>query len=144
MSTCRQTRRLSAYHDGEVSAEEHAALEAHLAECPACAAELERLRRLSALLAQTMRPVASPRPTAPGPRARAADLGRVARTFLAVAASVLLVCAAWLWGARASDPSAEPIPVWEAAACQGTLAAGSQEQLAQWIVLDLERKSAHD
>lgn len=40
---------LSVYHDGELSAEERAALEVHLETCPRCAAELAELRRLSEL-----------------------------------------------------------------------------------------------
>ena len=50
MSECERAQRLSAYHDGEVSEAERVSLEAHLQGCPACAAERNRLRRLSDLL----------------------------------------------------------------------------------------------
>ncbi len=49
---CADVRReLSALYDGEVSGERRAALEAHLAECAACAAEHAAYARLSALVA---------------------------------------------------------------------------------------------
>jgi hypothetical protein len=44
--------RLSAYLEGEVSAREESALATHLAECPACSAELRALRRAVDLLHQ--------------------------------------------------------------------------------------------
>lgn len=43
-------RRLSAYLEGDLGAREEAALESHLIECPACAAELRALRRAIELL----------------------------------------------------------------------------------------------
>ena len=51
-SGCAEIReRLSVYLDGELPAAEATALEAHLAVCPACADEAEKLRRLCAELA---------------------------------------------------------------------------------------------
>src|SRR5437764_994392 len=47
MNTCTYSTMLGAYHDGELPAEDRAKLEAHLAQCPACAAELEQFVRLS-------------------------------------------------------------------------------------------------
>jgi anti-sigma factor RsiW len=41
---------LAEYHDGELSPARRRQVEAHLAECPACRAELEQMRQLSALL----------------------------------------------------------------------------------------------
>jgi hypothetical protein len=45
-----QRERLSAYVDGELPAAERAALEAHLAGCARCAAELSELRQVAGLL----------------------------------------------------------------------------------------------
>jgi len=148
MNGCQYAQRLGAYHDGEVTGEERAALEAHLRQCPACAAELERLRRLSGLLRTATRT------EIPGPalarlhRAAddlpAADVGRIAKTCLAVAASILLVCGVWLWQANGGEP-ADAIPIWETVAGGGqTSTAGTEEQLAQWIIQDLERTNGHD
>jgi anti-sigma factor RsiW len=148
MNGCGDGRRLGAYHDGELTGAERAALEAHLRRCPGCAAELERLRRLSSLVAAAGR-TGMPRPAlARLHRAvddlSATDLGRLAKTLLAVAASVLMVCGVWLWQANGGEP-AGAIPVWETVAAQGqTAATGTEEQLAQWIVRDLERADEHD
>lgn len=149
MNECEHTRRLSAYHDGEVTGADREALEAHLAQCPACAAELARLRRLSSLLTQAERPKMPAgvldRLHRSADDLAAADLRRVAKAFLAAAASILLVCGIWLWQANGAAEPAEAIPVWESlAAHQQVLTAGSEEQLAQWIVQDLERKNGHD
>jgi len=151
MSGCKNERRLSAYHDGELCAEDRADLEAHLARCPACAAELERLRRLSRLV-QTAGRTAMPAPAIARlhravDAAPAADLRRTAEAVLALAASVLVVCGVWLWQAGGSAEAAEAIPVWETVAARGpaqTAPAASEEQLAQWIVRDLERTNGHD
>ena len=150
MNDCERAKRLSAYHDGEVSEAERVSLEAHLEGCPACAAERNRLRRLSDLLSAAPRPEMSAEALARLHRAAddvaMADLGRMAKTLMAVAASILLVCAVWLWRSHAGTESTEPIPAWETAATaqEGTLATASDEQLARWIVQDLERKNGHD
>jgi anti-sigma factor RsiW len=148
MSRCNNERRLSAYHDGELADEERAALQAHLCRCPACAAELERLRRLSHLLQNAGR-VKMPAPAATRLHRAVddlpeADVGRLAKAILAVAASILMVCGLWLWQANGGE-SPDTLPVWE------TVAGGSQasvadteEQLAQWIIRDLERTNGHD
>jgi len=149
MNECEDGRRLSAYHDGEVTDEERTALETHLARCPACAAELDRLRRLSHLLSTAGRPEM---PTEVRARLRRAaddltllNIGRLAKAVLAVAASILVICGLWLWQSEAAEGPAEPIPLWETvAAPQQTLVAGSDAQLAQWIVQDLERINGHD
>jgi len=41
---------LSAYFDGELDGEDQRAMEAHLASCPGCTADLEKFRRLRATL----------------------------------------------------------------------------------------------
>jgi len=113
MNECEHARRLSAYHDGEVAGAEREALEAHLAQCPACAAELARLRRLSSLLTQAERPKMPAgvlnRLHRSADDLAAADLRRVAKTFLAAAASILLVCGIWLWQANGAAEPAEAI-----------------------------------
>ncbi len=149
MSTCEPSRRLSAYHDGEVDEAERAVLEAHLARCPACAAELARLRRLSRLVSTAGRPEAPPEVVARLRRAAdevtLVDAGRVAKAFLTAAAAILVGSGLWLWQSEAAEGPAEPIPLWETvAAPQQTLVAGSDEQLAEWIVQDLERTNGHD
>lgn len=148
MSGCDNQRHLSAYHDGELADEERAALEAHLRRCPRCAAELEWLRRLSHLF-QTAGRVEMPAPVTDRLHRAvddlpAADVGRLAKACLAVAASILMVCGLWLWQANGGEP-ADAIPLWETVAGgEQTSAAGTEEQLAQWIIRDLERTNGHD
>lgn len=52
---------IAAYYDGELSGERLRRMEAHLAACPECRAELEALRALSAMLAES--PAPQPRAT---------------------------------------------------------------------------------
>jgi anti-sigma factor RsiW len=51
MNNCEQRHRLDAYHDGELSAPERAALERHIRDCTRCGAELEAMRRMTSILA---------------------------------------------------------------------------------------------
>ena len=48
MVDCENLVRLDAYHDGELSPAERTDVEAHLRDCPSCAAELTAMRRMSA------------------------------------------------------------------------------------------------
>jgi anti-sigma factor RsiW len=146
MNECRQSERLGAYHDGELSGAGRAAMEQHLGQCPACAAELERLGRLSELLGAAAAPKLSPAAmqrlhnrvdTIP-----MADLRRVVEICGAIAASILLVCTIWLVTTRSSVAA---IPVWETVAvARQELATAPEEQLAQWMVQDLSGKNTND
>jgi anti-sigma factor RsiW len=148
MNECRQAERLGAYHDGELSAEARAEVERHIGQCPACAAELRRLRKLSQLLG-----AAAPPKLSPAILARLhdgidtiplADLRRVAEVCGAIAASILLVCTIWLVTTRSG---VDAIPVWEtvAVARQEIPAVAPEEQLlTQWIVQDLSGKNTND
>ena len=150
MIECRQMQRVSAYYDGELSEPSRGELEEHLRECPVCAAELSRLRKLSGLLCSAGRPEM---PSQALERLhRSVDLlpqvglWRTAAVFAGVAASILLVCGAWLWRISSAGEPADQIPLWETAAVapQDLSAAASQEQLAQWVVQDLSWKNGHD
>jgi len=98
MVDCENQVRLSAYHDGELLPAERSIVEAHLRDCPSCAAELAAIRRTSGAFAAT-----SPREPsheqllqlAQSVRAEASDARMLLRLFrgTAVAAGVLLACA---------------------------------------------------
>ncbi|HWB54505.1 MAG TPA: zf-HC2 domain-containing protein [Tepidisphaeraceae bacterium] len=149
METCDWTTRLSAYHDGELSADDAAAVEQHIAQCPACQHELRQYRRLSLILGQTEMPNPSSAVVASIKRQLQWEgnpmLLRLARQLTGVAAAVLVGGALWLITANTSS-SAAPIPVhdWEAAAVSPTADASQQNsgdvQLAEWIETDLSRK----
>lgn len=105
---CLEARQLcAAYLDGELTAAEAAALDAHLAECADCAAELELERDISAALRESAVPLAAPEGLARsvtavleaqrrGRPSRLAALTARWRHGLATAAAVLLVATASL------------------------------------------------
>jgi len=98
MIDCENRIRLDAYHDGELSPAEQSIVEAHLLDCPSCAAELAAMRR-------TSRTFASTKPSEPSHeqliqmaqsvRAEPSDDRMLIRLFrrTAVAAAALLACA---------------------------------------------------
>jgi len=150
MMECRQADRLSAYYDGELPEPARVAVEEHIRGCPACAAELGRLQRLSQLVRAAGRSEMPPQ--ALDRLHRSLDLQpkiailRMAEVFAAVAASILLFSSVWLWRISTARDAAGPIPVWEtvAVAPQDSPGVAAQEQLAQWIVQDLSWKNGHD
>jgi anti-sigma factor RsiW len=98
MVDCENRVRLDAYHDGELSPAEQSDVEAHLRDCPSCAAELAAMRRMSVAFAD-----AAPREPSHGQllelarsvHAEPSDARMLLGLFrgTAVAAAVLLACA---------------------------------------------------
>ena len=97
MVDCEDRVRLDAYHDGELSPAERSDVEAHLRDCPSCAAELAAIRSMSGAFAD-----ATPREPSHGQllqlarsvRAEQSEARMLLRLFrgAAVAAVVLLTC----------------------------------------------------
>jgi len=147
--TCKHTREISAYHDGELPLDERARLHAHVGRCPACALELQRLQAISRLLMEggsTQMPadaLSRLHGNLPGTRDRA--IIRMARMLTAAAAAVLVVCGAWLWSGAGANGS-EEYPSWERAAAivLGGEAANEPQQIAQWISEDLLLEQDND
>ena len=150
MSECEHAPRISAYHDGELPESSRLDLEAHIRQCPVCAAELARLQGLSRLLAglgrSEMPREALERVHQAVDRQPNVALVRMAEVFTAVAASILVVSSVWLWKISAAGAAPGQIPLWETAAVapQDPSGVAAQEQLARWIVQDLSRKNGHD
>jgi anti-sigma factor RsiW len=150
MTECRQSQRLSAYYDGELSAASRAGMEEHVRGCPQCAAELARMRSMSQLIR------AAGRAEMPAEALRrlhlSADLQpkitlvHTAEVLAAVAAAILLFSGVWLWRIAAARDAAAQIPVWETVAVAGQDPSGvaAAEPLAQWIVQDLSRNNGND
>src|SRR5437660_1198894 len=98
MVDCKNRVRLDAYHDGELSLAERSDVEAHLRDCPSCAAELAAICRLAGAFADT-----TPREPsheqllqlARSVRTELSDERMLLRLFrgAAVAAAVVLACA---------------------------------------------------
>src|SRR5437764_11454560 len=113
MAECEYGILVSAYHDGQLDAERARQVEVHLAACPACAAELEGLRRLSRALAGWQAPqmpeeVLGRLHEAVTGEVVAAERGvmRLARALSGVAAAVMIAGTLWLMGAP--DTGAKP------------------------------------
>lgn len=113
MSDCDFQPLLAAYRDGELDGASRRRIEGHLTECPACAAELARLRALSAQIEAAAvtadldaGPDAMARMHRAVDRAAAADdldtlpLLRTAGLLAALAASVLIISGVWLLDLR--------------------------------------------
>ena|SRR5579863_308292 len=156
MVDCENQVRLDAYHDGELSPAEWSDVEAHLRDCPSCAAELAAIRRMSGAFADT-----TPREPsheqllqlARSVRAERSDARMLLRLFrgTAVAAAVLLACA--LAGAvylsRRTKAAAheamvlDHVAIWSqpkafaADPLSDERQSERQVQLAQWIADDL-------
>jgi anti-sigma factor RsiW len=142
---CKQAARVSAYFDGELAPELRAPLEAHLAACSACQAELESLRRLSGRL-QTIKFPAATGAMSARLRARLeaqeeTGLLHAAQAMMGIAAALMIAALVGLRMLGSSGTvAAAPNPDWAVAAQHPVpeVAGGGQEMvLAQWMVDDL-------
>jgi anti-sigma factor RsiW len=159
MVDCRYKSSLEAYHDGELPPEQAQDIERHLTGCQACLHDLQRIRELSQL-------VASGRPEA----IRADELARIhdaiegvqnrslfrfAAAMSAIAASILIISAAWLYDATPQRNVISQIPQtehsWERLASTGQieLPAGAPEtglaerDTANWMAVSLGDGGGH-
>ena len=150
MSVCDHIRQVSAYHDGELPPEDARRLEAHLAQCAACARELRTLESLSRVLRDV------PMPEAPAKvierlhdtvsAAREVAVITLAERLIAAAAVILIVCTAWMWGLFGGGASrAKATNPWElTAVTPHAVTSSDTQQIAQWIVDDLSSGRPHD
>ena len=156
MIDCENRVRLDAYHDGELSPAERSDVEAHLRDCPSCAAELTAMRGVSGAFAETPPPEPSHEQllqVARSVRAEPYDVRMFLKLFRgsAVAAAVLLTCAlagAMYLSQRTKAAAHEAmvldhVPTWSQRSALATDAVSderlSEQQvaLAQWIAEDL-------
>ena len=95
---CEWIGQLHALHDGELAASARARVESHAAGCPACAAELERLRRTARFLKAATIPAMNPISMARlRDRFGAQRTARLAGWLTAAAAAVMLSCGSALF-----------------------------------------------
>ena len=153
MSSCEHSRKMSAYHDGQIPAGERRDLEEHMRECSSCAQELEQLRSLSRLFAAAEMPEMSSdaleRLHSSVGSVREVFVLRTAQRLMAAAAMLVVVCAGWFWQtARVQDSGTEALEGWEIAAVspqmEAPAEASAEETLAQWIVSDLAWENGSD
>lgn len=103
---CKWNEKLSAFHDGELPADARAQVASHVAACPECAAEIERLRRIASFLKAAPIPAMS---AGALPRlqkrlgaerivlANGRRTARLAGWLTTAAAAVILICGAALY-----------------------------------------------
>lgn len=151
MVDCGTQVRLDAYHDGELSLAERADVEAHLRDCPSCAAELAAMRGLSGAFADTAPREPSHEQLLQLARSVRADEPSDARMLLrlfratAIAAAVLLACAlaAGAYLSQRTKAAAHEVMVLDHVAIGSQPVALAAEPvsdgLAQWIADDLRR-----
>ena len=100
MASCPFNEQMSAFHDGEVDDGRRLEIQAHLRDCPFCAAELDRLEAVSRLLmsapAARLSQIGLHRLHLRVDQAMEEGLLRFVRVFNAVAACVLVAGSAWL------------------------------------------------
>ena len=138
MVDCESRVRLDAYHDGELCPAARADVEAHLRDCPSCAAELAAMRRMSGAFADAAPMEPSHEQLlrlARGVRAEASDARMLLRLFrgTAVAAAVLLACAL----AAGAYLSGQTKAAAHEAMVLDQVATSAPPGLAQWIADDL-------
>lgn len=121
MADCEINPMLSPYYDGELDEADRRRVEMHLRFCPQCAAEVEKMRLLSAALASMAVPLASPalvtRIESQSKRLDELTLARFVRRLTAVAAAVLaLAVCRWTIDRPAEMFSPPTLSTWERAA----------------------------
>ena len=151
MASCERNRKISAYHDGELPAEECRELEEHIRQCSSCAQELGRLRSLSGFFAAAEMPRvpsdALDRLHGAVGTVKDVTVLRLAERLMAAAAVLLVVCAVWFWRTgTAKETGIGWLQDWEIAAVsvQAPAEASSDEMLTRWIVSDLSRENGSD
>jgi len=152
MIKCPCTERIGTYYDGELAASEVEVMERHIEQCAACAAELERVRKLSRLMRQSAVLVEHETMTQLHRRLdttrRNQSMQRFAEICMALAASVLIICGAMLMTERASGVNTASMPVWESALIappgEEWTANNSEKNVAQWIMQDLSRNNGNE
>ena len=155
-SNCSFSNRISAYHDGELDAEEDADMERHLRQCPQCATELAEISSLSALFTENEPPRLSQiarhrlHKNADGLMAQRAeaDVIRVVRVLRAVAACVVVVGSIWLLQSPPTNSSQElpqaQVPPWLEVAVTATAQTTQLDTTtpaAAWYLADFSSRS---
>lgn len=140
---CTFEQQIQAYHDGELTAEQRAAAERHLAECRVCADRLAELEAMSRLFADA----AAPRLSQIGMHrlhirvAKEMDRGlvRLAGTLSGIAAGIMLIGSALLLHVQNAAAVPQAAPPWvgvSASAETDTLAHDAGTPTAVWYLAD--------
>jgi anti-sigma factor RsiW len=145
MANCEFDEKIAAYHDGELDAQERAAVEAHLAQCAGCRQSLDQLRAMSGLLVSVEQPrlsqIARYRLHQKVGAAMERGLLRLAWTMSGIAASVLLLASVWLMRVNANAITQAPAeaPPWVSVALASSrdpVVRDAASPAAQWYLAD--------
>lgn len=145
-SVCAFSGRLSAFFDGELSADESRALASHIERCNACAAELEAISTLSHMLKAARSPDASDdfrnRLAAAFARRPADTLVHMAEGLTAAAAAVLAASLIYIFATSPASAAPlldnQPLAVISLEIQEPAFAESpAQEELARYILADL-------
>jgi len=160
MADCAYKSSLGPYHDGELDPERLREFERHLSGCDECSTELRQARELSKLLI-----AARPQDIEPHELAGIHDaieevanrsIFRFAMGLSAIAASILIVSAAWLYdGTPARNPISRIQPseeAWERLASTGQIEVPTgaretgvaQQKAIEWMAVSLGDSPAHE
>jgi anti-sigma factor RsiW len=141
MADCVFANQLNAYHDGELDEAVREQVQAHLATCPSCRAELSQLVSLSKLLEESLAVEITPltRQALHVRVERQVSLGlqHWAEASAAVAATILLVCSLWI-SHLPSRPGQAALPVWDSQAMVvPDNSPDGSEEMVKWLAQDL-------
>ncbi len=165
MESCKYTSRVGVYLDDELTPEQRQMMAAHIEQCAECGAELESLRGMSQLFSGpdsqdlTPRELARLRSVVCAAGAPEEAPLRLFGALLAIAASIVVVCGAWMYEAPRPTPrapyAAHEMPAWERVATnlrvdpdpffgqEGT--AAIDPNLAEWMMSGLsDRENRRD
>jgi anti-sigma factor RsiW len=137
MADCQFNKLIDAYHDGELDAAQHETLRSHLSTCGECSARLARLEQMSGLFVSAIPDRLSQiaRHRLHRHVAKVIDRGviRLAWSFSAVAAAVVLAGSVWLLRVPATPQSAPP---WVAVNSVDSSDRNNESPVAQWYLAD--------
>jgi anti-sigma factor RsiW len=149
--SCEFAQHLSAYHDGELSPELRTTIEAHVATCPSCSAELTDLASTSRLFATAQRPHLSEfskfRIRREAEALVQSDILKFVRTVRAIAACILVGASVWLWGTSGAAPAPEQVVApppqvdMAVAASEETQSLDASTPAAAWYLADASNRS---
>lgn len=161
MADCAYRSSLGPYHDGELAPERSREFERHLSGCEECSVELRQARELSKLLISVRPQVIEPDELAgihdAVDEVASRSILRFAMGLSAIAASILIVSAAWLYDGTPPRSGISRVPTteqaWERLASTGQIelsvgaretGVAQQQKTIEWMAVNLGDSSPHE
>jgi anti-sigma factor RsiW len=139
-------QQLSAFHDGELAADDRAALSAHLALCDLCMKRIDQLKQMSATLASSapngISQIALRRLHSKLDEVMERGLIRLAWEFSGIAAAILLVGSILLSHAAEPSSASASVPPWVVSrASADPVVSDAPTPAAAWYLVDARNSS---